>query len=98
MWRQASLPDVEGGIPAARKKTYERSTSFKITATVVFRRFVPPGWKPGSTAGKDACRYNAQRRRGIWLDNRNGWKYGRVVNNVCQRRTTSFKAFTLIEL
>jgi hypothetical protein len=48
---------VEDGIPAARKKArmdWQRNTFSSRWAGV---RFYPPGWKPGSTAGRDACRY-----------------------------------------
>jgi hypothetical protein len=51
MWRPASLPAVEDGIlpPGAGSDVNRRSGNGAL---------IPPGWKPGSTAGKDACRYD----------------------------------------
>jgi len=50
MRRQASLPDVEADI-------LPPGESLAINARSEFVMPIPPGWKPGSTAGKDACRY-----------------------------------------
>jgi len=53
------VPDVKGGIPAARHGG-DISVAVKMKGRVLADdRFFPPGWKPGSTAGKDARRYTA---------------------------------------
>jgi hypothetical protein len=59
-WRQASLPDVEGGIPAARKERRVGRGRWRDSVRV----FYPCGFfrragKPGSTAGSDARRYGS---------------------------------------
>jgi len=51
------VPDVEGVHFAAGKNVdCERRLEFYKSAQWCVR-FFPPGWKPGSTAGKDARRY-----------------------------------------
>jgi hypothetical protein len=54
-WRQASLPDVEGGISAARKRRCNAGDDRKF----LVRRNSPPGWKPRLYGRQDACRYNS---------------------------------------
>jgi hypothetical protein len=50
------LPDEEGGI-LPPGKIAALFASWKFSMSHVGVRFFPPGWKPGSTAGTDACRY-----------------------------------------
>jgi hypothetical protein len=50
------LPDVEGGI-LPPGKTVAMFGAWKFSNIQLGVRFFPPGWKPGSTAGRDACRY-----------------------------------------
>jgi hypothetical protein len=57
-WRQAFLPAVAGGIPAARPQ--ERNPCHDLAST-----FRSPGWKPGDTAAKDGCRYGGSVQGGL---------------------------------
>ena len=54
-WSQASLPDVEGGIPAARIKTWPCLKFYEVCQMRVFvyaHGFFRRAGKPGSTAGR----------------------------------------------
>jgi ABC-type multidrug transport system fused ATPase/permease subunit len=55
-------------LPATRKKRTRRPR-LTIICALILAVAIPPGWKPGSTAGKDACRYREKSRavRGGWL-------------------------------
>jgi len=54
---------VEGGHPAARKGARPFNGSWGDPRARVRVPFVPPGWKPGSTAGQEACRHLATSNR-----------------------------------
>jgi len=56
---------VEGGIPAARKKRVWSDDSRKIQCASVCARFFRRAGKPGSTAGKDACRHGCGSKKMI---------------------------------
>jgi hypothetical protein len=56
MWRQASLPDVKGGIlPPGITAGHCETLGFQDSEMDAVTR--PPGWKPDSTAAKDGRRY-----------------------------------------
>ena len=60
------LPDVKGSIPDARPAVagftpYDDSSAHCGTTVVATTPF-PPGWKPGFTAGMDACRHRGSAR------------------------------------
>lgn len=59
MWRQASVPAVAGGFqpPESTVRTAGDSPENQCASTQT--TLSPPGWKPGSTAGRDARRYVA---------------------------------------
>ncbi len=67
-WRQPSLVAVAGVHPCRPEWTNESSESCEIVVRHDPRRSSPPGWKPGSTAGTDACRYVSllQRINALW--------------------------------
>jgi len=48
---------VEGGILPPGTDGGVCYTSRMIRSVIALRAFHPPGWKPGSTAGRDARRY-----------------------------------------
>jgi len=50
-WRQASVPDVEGGVLPAGE-TVEKPGDLPASSSQSQAMPTPPGWKPGSTAGK----------------------------------------------
>jgi prepilin-type N-terminal cleavage/methylation domain-containing protein/prepilin-type processing-associated H-X9-DG protein len=58
LWRQASLPDVEGGILPSGKSVIVIKLSEIFLTHGLTRRSIHRAWKPGSTAGKDARRYD----------------------------------------
>ncbi len=61
MWRQASLPDVEGGHPCRPEKSLVRFVPCKhLNAPRYACGFFRRAGKPGSTAGRDARRHVAQ--------------------------------------
>ena len=57
LWRQASLPDVEGGILPPETASASQNI-FGLNDAPISAEFFPPGWKPDSTAAKDGRRYN----------------------------------------
>ncbi|MGA2855197.1 MAG: hypothetical protein ABSE90_13865, partial [Verrucomicrobiota bacterium] len=70
-WRQARNaavaagvpPAGEGARPAARKEPTKLFDNVQIFETPGSDgRFVPPGWKPGSTAGEDARRHRQKEK------------------------------------
>lgn len=44
LWRQASLPDGEGGISAARR-IIDRGNPCKISKAPSLPKIIPPGWE-----------------------------------------------------
>ncbi len=54
MWRQASLPDVEGGILAARKKCGEVWIVWVFQRALVCVRLLLPGWE-ARLYGRQGC-------------------------------------------
>jgi hypothetical protein len=53
------MPDVEGGISAARKERWSASGAWNYFKRLALRAvFFRRAGKPGATAGKDARRYN----------------------------------------
>ena len=68
------VPDVEACILAARKKALSMRDT-QILQYARFRsRFLPPGWKSSSTAGKDAAATELNRtlRKGAFKDDSTG--------------------------
>ncbi len=67
-WRQGSLVAVEGVHPCRPERTHEFSAMPESSEGQDARRSFPPGWKPGSTAGTDACRHSSllQRVNALW--------------------------------
>ena len=60
------MPDVEGGILAARQERLKFLRLTKVSTRLDLREvFFRWAGKPGSTAGRDACRYAVQRNRAI---------------------------------
>ena len=57
MWRQASLPEVEGGILPPGIASASQS-EFDPADAPISAEFFPQGWKPGFTAAKDGRRYS----------------------------------------
>ncbi len=53
------MPDVEGGILPPGRSVVVIESSVIFFTWCLSRRFLRRAWKPGSTAGKDARRYNA---------------------------------------
>ncbi len=51
------LPDVEGGILPRGKNAKIISHRQNPFTSLACARFPPPGWKPGSTAGREARRH-----------------------------------------